>query len=51
MIVMLASVPFGYIGGWLSNMSRVLPFVLIVVLMLLGVAATLIFYRKGAESA
>lgn len=42
--VMLVSVPFGYIGGLLSDISRVLPFVLCIFLLLLGMIATAIFY-------
>jgi len=38
--VMLASVPFGYIGGLLSDISRILPFVLNIGLMLLGILAS-----------
>ncbi len=45
-VVMLISVPFGYIGGVLSDISRVLPFVLCMVLLLLGIAATAFFYRN-----
>lgn len=45
--VMLVSVPFGYIGGVLSDISRMLPFVLCIVLLLLGILATAIFFRKG----
>ncbi|NLZ83471.1 MAG: MFS transporter [Clostridiales bacterium] len=44
--VMLVSVPFGYIGGVLSDISRMLPFVLCIVLLLLGILATAIFFRK-----
>lgn len=44
-VVMLVSVPFGYIGGLLSDISRVLPFVLSMGLLLLGVLATALFYR------
>jgi MFS family permease len=44
--VMLVSVPFGYIGGLLSDISRVLPFVFSISLLLLGVLATSLFYRK-----
>ncbi len=44
--VMLVSVPFGYIGGLLSDISRILPFVLSIVLSLLGVLATALFYRR-----
>ncbi len=47
--VMLVSVPFGYIGGLLSDISRILPFVLCIVLLLLGVLATALFYRASAE--
>jgi F0F1-type ATP synthase assembly protein I len=42
---MLVSVPFGYIGGLLSNISRTLPFVLSILLLLLGIFATFVFYR------
>jgi MFS family permease len=44
--VMLVSVPFGYIGGVLSDISRILPFVLSIALLLLGILATTMFYRK-----
>jgi len=44
--VMLVSVPFGYIGGLLSDISRVLPFVLSIALLLLGLLATALFYHK-----
>ncbi len=46
--VMLVSVPFGYIGGLLSDISRILPFVLSIALLLLGILATAIFYRSSA---
>lgn len=46
--VMLVSVPFGYIGGALSDISRVYPFVLSIGLLLLGILATAIFYRSFA---
>lgn len=44
--VMLVSVPFGYIGGLLSDISRILPFVLSITLLLLGILATALFYRN-----
>ncbi len=44
--VMLVSVPFGYIGGLLSDISRILPFVMSIVLLLLGILATALFYRR-----
>jgi MFS family permease len=45
--VMLVSVPFGYIGGLLSDISRVLPFVLSIALLMAGMLATAVFYRKS----
>ena len=45
-VVMLVSVPFGYIGGLLSDISKVLPFVLSIALLLLGMLATGIFFRS-----
>ena len=43
--VMLISVPFGYIGGLLSDIDRVLPFVLNIGLLCLGMLATAMFFR------
>jgi len=48
-LVMLVSVPFGYIGGLLSDISRVLPFVLSIALLLLGILATALFYNIKQE--
>lgn len=48
--VMLVSVPFGYIGGLLSNISRLLPFVLSITLLLLGMLATALFYRQSSST-
>lgn len=48
--VMLVSVPFGYIGGLLSNISRILPFVLSITLLLLGILATYVFYRTASDT-
>lgn len=44
--VMMVSVPFGYIAGLLSDLSRILPFVLSIFLLLLGVLATALYYHK-----
>ena len=44
--VMLISVPFGYIGGVLSDIDRVLPFVLNIGLLCLGMLATAFFFRR-----
>jgi hypothetical protein len=41
------SVPFGYIGGLLSDISRILPFVMSITLLLLGILATSLFYRQS----
>lgn len=48
--VMLISVPFGYIGGLLSDISRVLPFILSITLLLMGILATTLFYRSSAAA-
>lgn len=47
--VMLVSVPFGYIGGLLSDISKALPFVLSIALSLLGILATAVFYYRSAK--
>ncbi len=49
-LVMLVSVPFGYIGGLLSDVSKTLPFVLSIVLLLLGIIATAYFYRNTKQN-
>ena len=46
--VMLVSVPFGYIGGLLSDIARILPFVLSIVLFLLGILVTALFYQRSS---
>lgn len=47
--VMLVSVPFGYIGGVLSDISRALPFVLCIGILLLGILATSLYYRRQGD--
>lgn len=47
--VMLVSVPFGYIGGLLSDISRILPFVLSIGLLMVGILVTAMFYRSTAN--
>jgi MFS family permease len=49
MTVMLVSVPFGYIGGKLSSISRVLPFALNITLLLIGIISTLLFFGGMAK--
>jgi hypothetical protein len=46
MLIMLATSPFGWVGGLLSGISRNYPFILSALLLALGVAATLGFYAK-----
>lgn len=43
-VVMLVSVPFGYIGGFLSDINRTLPFVLTIVLLIIGIIVTALYY-------
>lgn len=49
-IVMLVSIPFGYICGVLSDISKELPFVLSIALLALGALATAVFYRNKQEA-
>jgi MFS family permease len=45
MVVMLISVPFGYIGGYLSDQNKILPFVLVIGLGMAGILVTLVYGR------
>jgi fucose permease len=45
MIIMFSTSPFGWIGGILSGISRTLPFVLNMVLLLAGMITTLVYYH------
>jgi len=45
-MIMFVSAPFGWIGGLLSNMSRELPFVMNLVIMVAGATGALLYYRK-----
>jgi MFS family permease len=47
MIIMFATSPFGWIGGILSGLNRVYPFMLNIVLLSAGIGATLWYYRKN----
>ncbi|ANX01581.1 MFS transporter [Thermoclostridium stercorarium subsp. leptospartum DSM 9219] len=49
-IVMLVSIPFGYICGVLSDISKELPFALSIALLALGALATAVFYRNKQEA-
>jgi Na+/H+ antiporter NhaD/arsenite permease-like protein len=46
---MIATAPFGWIGGFLSNISRNLPFVLNMALLAAGAVITYIYYRINAD--
>lgn len=48
--VMLVSVPFGYISGLLSDISRILPFALSIILLLLGILTTALFYQVSSKT-
>ena len=45
-LIMVCVAPFGWIGGVLSAANRSLPFVLSTVVLLVGVVATWVYYRK-----
>jgi MFS family permease len=47
MIIMSVTSPFGWIGGLLSDISRILPFVLNICLLGTGILVTGIYYRKN----
>jgi len=49
-VVMLVSVPFGYIGGYLSDIAKPLPFVMSICLLSLGVVLTAVVYRDPGEA-
>jgi MFS family permease len=49
MIIMLVTSPFGWIGGILSDISRNLPFVLNMVVLVTGIVITLVYYRKSND--
>jgi len=51
MLVIAVTLPFGWIGGLLSNISRNLPFILNLCILFLGVLITFIYYRKNTGTA
>ena len=46
MMIMLCVSPFGWIGGYLSSISRSLPFILTACILALGILVTLVHYRR-----
>jgi MFS family permease len=49
MLMMVATAPFGWIGGALSDISRNLPFALNMVLLATGIVITLLYYQKNTD--
>ena len=49
MLMMVAASPFGWIGGFLSEISRNLPFALNMTLLATGVVLTLLYYHKNTD--
>jgi hypothetical protein len=47
MIIMVATTPFGWIGGILSGMNRAFPFVLNIALLAAGIVVTLAYYHRN----
>jgi hypothetical protein len=50
MIIMFATSPFGWIGGILSGLNRAYPFMLNILLLAAGIAVTLLYYSRNAET-
>ncbi|MDR1867903.1 MAG: MFS transporter [Treponema sp.] len=50
MIIMGSTAPFGWIAGILSDLSRNLPFVMTVCLLITGIIVTLLYYRNDNQS-
>jgi hypothetical protein len=51
MLMMVATAPFGWIGGALSDISRNLPFALNMFLLATGIVITLLYYHKKTDHA
>jgi len=51
MLIMVATSPFGWIGGILSSLSRNFPFVLNLFLLAVGFCITMVFYRGHSDEA
>jgi len=49
MFIMLVTSPFGWIGGFLSDISRNLPFILNLLILAIGIIITLVYYRKSND--
>ena len=49
MLIMAATAPFGWFAGFLSEISRDLPFILNLVILTVCVLITVLYYRKNTE--
>jgi MFS family permease len=49
MFIMIATAPFGWFGGFLSDISRNLPFALSLILRTAGILITFLYYHKTSE--
>lgn len=49
MIMMAVTAPFGWIGGFLSDISRNLPFALNLFVLLAGIAITFVYYTRNSD--
>jgi MFS family permease len=49
MIMMAVTAPFGWIGGFLSDISRNLPFVLNLFVLLTGIVITFVYYTRNSD--
>jgi hypothetical protein len=49
MMVMIVTAPFGWLGGFLSDISRNLPFILNLFLIASGVLVTYLYYLKNPD--
>jgi MFS family permease len=49
MLMMVAAAPFGWIGGFLSDISRNYPFALSMILLAAGVVITFLYYHKNTD--
>ena len=49
MFIMIVTAPFGWIGGILSDISRNFPFMLNMVILVIGLVITFVYYRKSND--
>jgi hypothetical protein len=49
MFIMIATAPFGWFGGFLSDISRNLPFILNLVLLTIGIVIIFLYYHRTTD--